>query len=79
MFSTYAGRRFYVAFDAFYYSWSPAVARAIRGNPWLKLIFRVLLYPLILSLEASALAAQPLISLNPEVAVFVAGAVAASS
>ena len=78
VFSTYAGRRFYVAFDAFYYSWSPTVARAIRGNPWLKLIFRVLLYPLILSLEASALAAQPLISLNPEVAVFVAGAVAAT-
>ena len=76
--STYAGRRFYVAFDAFYYSWSPGVAQQIRRNPWLKPFARAALYPLILSLEASALAAQPLAELSPELAVFAAGAVASA-
>lgn len=76
--STYAGRRFYAAFDAFYYSWSPAAAQLVHENPWLKPVVRALLYPLILSLKASTLAAQPLLPLNPEVAVFVAGAVAST-
>ena len=73
--STYAGRRFYAAFDPFYYSWSPSVAQAIHENPWLKPAFRVLLYPLILSLRVAALIAQPLVPINAEVAVFLAGTV----
>jgi len=74
--STYAGRSFYVAFDLFYYSWSPSVAQVIHENSWLKPMFRLLLYPLIYSLRVATFVVQPLISVNGEVAVFIAGAIA---
>lgn len=74
--STASGSAFYVAFDAFYYSWSPAVASYIHRHPEVKPLFKVALYPLIGSLKIAALTAGPLVSLCPELAVYVAGTIA---
>jgi hypothetical protein len=41
------GRTLVAAFNVFYYSWSPAVAKAIAGSEVLRAIFRVVLLPLI--------------------------------
>jgi len=41
------GRTLVAAFNAFYYSWSPSVAKVIAGNELLRAIFRVVLLPLI--------------------------------
>ena len=45
--STHIGRVLVDGFNAFYYLWSPSVARAITGNEFLRAVFRVLLVPLI--------------------------------
>ena len=71
--STYAGRRFYVAFNAFYYSWSPYVAQWILANPWSKPVFKAAIYPLIGILLLSTSMAEPLTALSPELAVYLAG------
>ena len=71
--STTAGKMFYKAFDAFYYSWSPYVAQFIHRNPTLKTPMRIILYPLIGSLMIASYIATPLTTLNPEVAVYIAG------
>ena len=76
--STYAGQRFYVAFNAFYYSWSPYVAKVILENPWLKPPMRILLYPLIGSLLVATTIATPLTTINSELAVYIAGTIASS-
>ena len=72
---SYAGRRFYVAFDAFYYSWSPPVAQYISSHPWLKPPVRFLLYPLLTSLLLASYVSIPLVSLNAELGVYVAGTI----
>ncbi len=74
--STYSGRRFYAVFNVFYYSWSPYVAKTISSNEFLRSFFRVLLYPLIYSLNIATTVAGPLIALSPELAVYVAGTLA---
>ncbi len=71
--STTAGKMFYTVFDAFYYSWSPAVAQFILENPALKTPLRIILYPLIGSLMAASFIATPVATLNPEIAVYLAG------
>ncbi len=76
--STYAGRMFYSVFNPFYYSWSPYVAHYLNENPQLKPYMRVILYPLLASLKISAIAAVPLMPYNPELAVFLAGAIAST-
>lgn len=68
---------FYVAFDAFYYSWSPHVAQLILEQPVLKPPLRLLLYPLVGSLLVFSYVAQPMAQLSSEIAVYVAGIVAA--
>ena len=72
---TKAGRAFMDVFNRFYYSWSPSVAEAERHSPELRATIRVLLYPLIGSLMVSSYAYHAL-SLNPELAVLVAGVTA---
>ena len=76
--STVSGSKFYKVFDAFYYSWSPAVAAFVLEHPELRPPLKMALYPLIASLKAAALAAQPLIGVSPEAAVYLAGTVASA-
>ncbi|RLE80018.1 MAG: hypothetical protein DRJ52_07245, partial [Thermoprotei archaeon] len=73
--STHAGTSFYVAFNAFYYSWSPYVAYWIQDNPWIKPVFKTLIYPLIGILLFSTYLTSPLISINAELAVYVTGTI----
>ena len=72
---TFAGSNFMILFNAFYYSWSPYVAKAEYENPALRSFVRASIYPLIYSLELSRMIAQPL-STMPELAVLVTGIVA---
>ena len=76
--NSYAGQRFYAAFNAFYYSWSPGVAQYILEHPWLKAPVRVLLYPLLGSLLVASYVALPVVHLNPEAGVYLAGTVASA-
>jgi len=75
--NSYAGQRFYVAFDAFYYSWSPYVAQFIIKNPWLKTPVKILLYPLLGALLLASHIVQPISYFNHEIAVYAAGTVIA--
>lgn len=52
--STAVGRRLVGAFNAFYYSWSPPVARIIVSSLALRYIFRVLLLPIVWIVEVAA-------------------------
>ncbi len=45
--STFAGSRFMAVFDAFYYSFSPQVAKIVGSNPLVASVIRVILVPLI--------------------------------
>ena len=74
--STYAGSCFYIAFNAFYYSWSPYVAYWIQANPWIKPLFKALIYPLIGILLFSTYLVSPLVEFNAELAVYTAGTIA---
>ncbi len=76
--TTPSGRAFYRVFDAFYYSWSPYVARVIAGNEALRTAMKVVLYPLVYSLSLAMSIAEPLIPLNSEVAVYLAGTISAA-
>jgi peptide/nickel transport system substrate-binding protein len=69
---TFAGSAFMKAFNAFYYSFSPQVARFISGSPALKASTRVLLYPLMGALHLSYTVFNT-ISFAPEIAVVAAG------
>lgn len=75
---THAGRRFYVAFNAFYYSWSTPVAAFIELNPALKTLVKLLIYPLLGILKFTATVTIPLFRLNPEAAAIFAGFIASS-
>ena len=72
---TFAGENFMKAFNTFYYSWSPYVARAEYENPALRNFIKASIYPLLFSLELSRQAAKPF-SAFPEFAVLVSGLVA---
>jgi|GEM_PF-3037755 streptogramin lyase len=75
---TFAGGRFMEAFNAWYYSFSPAVAEALYGDEGLRAIARAALAPLIASLEASSAAHSLAAPLGPEAAVAIAGLIASS-
>jgi len=75
--NSFAGENFMQAFNAFYYSWSPYVADAERGNSMLRATIRTLIYPLLFSLDLSRKAAEPF-SASPELAVLVSGLVASA-
>ena len=72
---TFAGASFMTAFNAFYYSWSPYVAKAEYENPSLRSIIRAAIYPLLYSLEISREVSVPL-SAASELAILISGLVA---
>jgi hypothetical protein len=74
---TNAGSAFMVVFNAWYYSFSPAVAQFIANNDPIRAPVRVLLYPLLGVLGISTFT-YSLFSASPEFAVVIAGLVASS-
>jgi PGF-pre-PGF domain-containing protein len=74
---TLAGRGFMTVFNAWYYSWSPAVAASIASDPSAKAVMRAVLQPLLSILELSA-ATYRLFPSNGELGVVSAGLVASS-
>ena len=70
--STFAGRCFMEAFNAFYYSWSPSIAEQLYYSEPAKAVVRALLQPLLAALSASKPIYEAL-SFNPELAVVTAG------
>jgi hypothetical protein len=70
--STFAGSQFMNVFNAFYYSFSPAVASMILQSPVLAQVVRTLVYPLIGSLEASSSIFR-MLTFAPELAIVLAG------
>jgi len=75
--STFAGSRFMRVFNAWYYSFSPAVAGFIAQQPILKAAMKIILYPLIGILHLSS-STYGVFSLYPELGVVIAGLVASS-
>lgn len=73
---TYLGRSFLSAFNAWYYSWAPAVAQAEYTNDYLRAAVRVLILPLLGSLMIAEFVFDVVHPVNLEVAVLTAGIVA---
>jgi len=63
------------AFNALYYSFSPAIAQSISESEWMRFVVRMVLYPLIAILHVSTVVFDALSS-APEVAIITAGLVA---
>jgi len=74
---TFAGTHFMKAFNAWYYSFSPSIAPVVSKSPLLAAAVRVLMYPLIGILEATA-ASYSMFSWNSELGVTMAGLLASS-
>jgi len=75
--STFAGSAFMKAFNAFYYSFSPAVASTMIQSPILQEAVKLLLYPLVAVLRSASTVFNAL-ALAPELAVTVSGLVAST-
>ena len=75
--STFAGSQFMVAFNAWYYSFSPSVAHSIAENEILRAVMKLLLYPLIGILHLAAIAYDAF-PFSVELGVLVAGFLASS-
>jgi hypothetical protein len=75
IYSTRSGTQFMTAFNAWYYSFSPAVAKFINDHPGTKAPMQVVLTPL-LGILTLAQMGYSLVSFNPEIAVIVSGLVA---
>ena len=75
---THSGRQFYIAFDAFYYSWSTPVANLIVSNQVLKTLVKLLIYPLLGILKLTAMVTTGLFQFNSEAAAILAGFIASS-
>jgi len=73
--STFAGSQFLRAFNAFYYSFSPTVAKCLEDSPVLRESVKMAIYPLIGALRISSWA-YSLLSFSPDVALIVSGLVA---
>ena len=73
---TYSGSKFYVAFNAFYYSWSRPVAIYIGEHEVIRTIMKFVIYPLIGALELTANIVLPWSGAAPEAAAIVAGFIA---
>lgn len=73
--STYAGSRFMAVFNAFYYSWSPAVAEVIRGSEPLAALTRALVSPLLSYLALASSINDVLASVSSELSIVVSGLV----
>jgi hypothetical protein len=77
IYSTASGTQFMTAFNAWYYSFSPAVADFIDLHPVIKPPMRVILSPL-LGILALAKMSFSVLSVRPDIAVIVAGLVAST-
>jgi len=75
--STFAGDQFMVAFNAWYYSFSPYIADFIASNAFARAVMKVLLYPLIGILHLAAMTYNAF-SFSHELAVVMAGLVASA-
>jgi len=75
--NTMAGSSFMQVFNAWYYSFSPAVADYERDAPWLKNTVQVAIYPLLGILDLST-AVYGLLGFSDEVAIVGAGLTASS-
>lgn len=75
--NTFAGKNFMAVFNAWYYSFSPAIASTISSNEALRGVMKVVLYPLMGILHLSS-AAFSLFSFSPELGVMIAGLIATS-
>jgi len=53
--STPTGKTLVAAFNTFYYSWSPTLANAIAGSEPLRVLFRIILLPLVAIIHVAAL------------------------
>jgi peptide/nickel transport system substrate-binding protein len=69
---TFAGASFMIAFNTWYYIFSPSVASEVHANPALQAVMQAILYPLLLILRVSA-ALFDAFSVQPEFAVLIAG------
>jgi streptogramin lyase len=75
---TFAGSNFMVVFNAWYYSFSPAVAGYENMHPAVKSPMQYFLTPLLGSLHVSSWTYASIAVINPEIAALVAGLVASS-
>lgn len=75
--STFAGSQFMRVFNAFYYSFSPTVARATLANPAVGFLVRALISPLIATLRISSWVPR-LPPLNSELTTLLGGVLASS-
>jgi hypothetical protein len=69
---TFAGLNFMVAFNAWYYSFSPTVAQYESANPTVRLAVRVMIYPLVWVLQTGSFVFD-LSSFNSEFAAVISG------
>jgi len=74
---TLLGHQFLSAFNAWYYSWAPSIARLESGNAELRSAVRAAILPLLGTLYVSSLLFDWL-HFNPEFAVLTSGIVASS-
>lgn len=79
--STHVGGTLVRAFNVFYYSWSPPIAQAIASSWLLRVLFRILLHPLVWIVHATALLFIAIVGVaeSADVASIVAFAFAASA
>lgn len=77
IYSTRSGTQFMTAFNAWYYSFSPAVARFINDHPATKAPMQVILLPLLGILTIAQMSFSA-VSFNPDIGVIVSGLVAST-
>jgi len=66
------------AFNEFYYSFSPSIARAVGPNPVLSATVRLTIYPLLAALHSAASVFELLQPINLEFATVLSGILASS-
>ena len=75
---TYLGSQFMLAFNAWYYSWAPSIARMESTNAGLRAFMRALILPLLGSLFVSQILFSLIVPINSELAILVAGIIASA-
>jgi len=75
---TFLGHHFLSAFNAWYYSWAPSVARVESGNAELRSAVRMVILPLLGTLYVNSALFDWLHFINPELAVLLSGIVASA-
>jgi hypothetical protein len=70
--TTYLGRQFMTAFNAFYYSWSPSLAGSIRNSTVDRTAVRYFAFPLLMILTGSE-SVYGIFGGSPELGVLIAG------